>query len=279
MKAARIARACPSLALMGLTAFFSGCVGATSEVAYVKDQAPIPNLVAILPPANQTSDGAAPDTLRMAVAQLALSLGMVPVVSPAQDAQLYEKGFLNISSMTLTEAKAAEIAAALGVDGLIYTTVTSFSDLDIGIYMQQLVGATLKLVDGKGSKIWKISGEAHNRQVNINPTSIASAAGQKMAVNTAVRVAGKALMQRGKSGILERLSRSLDINNGLYMESLMMTGSMIPKLPEWPVASDADENTAMTPLTRKGAFRNKKRLHHHRRHLETPPLETPPQEE
>jgi hypothetical protein len=203
----------------------SACVGGSNQLSYRRDKAQIPSFVAILPPANQTSDGDAPDTIRRAAAEMLLGLGIVPFQSPAQDKQLYDMGLLAVGSPTPAQIK--KIAAALGVDGVLMGTATQFHDLNLGVYMERVVAATLQLVNAEGDKIWEISGDGYNRAVNIDPTTIASESAKSLATNAVQRA-----VKGSRFDVMGQFEKALHIH--LLPEAEMMTGFMSPNLPAWP---------------------------------------------
>ena len=207
------------LVVSGLAALTSGCIGGSPKVIYLQDKAVVPNFVAILPPTNRTSDGAAPDTVRRASAEMLVALGIIPVTSPAQDKQLVDLNVYNgtqLSSETISPQKLAE---TLGVDGLLYITITQFHDFNAIVLMEREVAATLKLVDRLGSKIWEIEGTGYNRSIDPNPQSWALNAGKLTASSIGLDLS-------------KMLEKALNIH--LLQESQQMTGFMRPHLPEWP---------------------------------------------
>ena len=201
-------------AIAPLAALTSACIGGADTVRYMKDKAPLPNLVAIVPPVNNSSDGAAPDTIRRAASEMLLGLGMIPVASPAQDEQLYGTGE---GDHALASLDPKTIAKALGVDGLLYM-IEQFHDINAVVYAERVVGATMKL-DKNGDKVWEIQGTGYNRSVSASPTDWALNAGKMVSHATHIDVQG-------------RLERMLNIH--LLDEAQMMCGFMSPHLPSWP---------------------------------------------
>lgn len=204
------------LALVCLASLASGCIGGSNQVKYMKEKPSVPHFVAILPPTNRTSDHAAPDTMRRAAAEMLLGLGIIPVVSPAQESQMLD---LMASGENVVEMEPKKVADALGVDGLLYITINQFNDINAVVYAQRVVGATLKLLDREGVRIWEIEGTGYNRSVNVSPGA--------MAMN-----AGKALTQAAKLDVVGQVEKMLNVH--LLAESQMMAGFMSPKLPVWP---------------------------------------------
>ncbi len=208
------------LIVSGLAVLTSGCIGGSPKVAYLKDKAEVPNFVAILPPVNDTSDGAAPDTVRRASAEMLLSLGIVPMTSPAQDKQLVDMNVYDGTQLsTATEIPPQKLAEALGVDGLLYITITQFHDFNAVAIMEREVAATLKLVDRMGNKVWEIEGTGYNRSIDPNP--------QDWVIN-----AGKLSMSSVGLDVNKMLEKALNVH--LLQESQQMTGFMRPLLPDWP---------------------------------------------
>lgn len=204
------------LAVSCLAALASGCIGGSPHVTYLKDKTEVPHFVAILPPDNKTSDTAAPDTVRRASAEMLIGLGIIPVTSPAQDAQVMD---LQAGGTALNDLDPKKIAAALGVDGLLYTTITVFRDVNLIVAVQRKVAATFKLIDRLGNKIWEATGTGYNQAVDPNPQSWALNAGKLTASSVGL-------------DINKMLEKALKVH--LLQETQMMTGFMRPHLPQWP---------------------------------------------
>ena len=205
-----------SIAVSSLAALASACVGGSPKVTYLKDKAETPSFVAILPPDNKTSDTAAPDTVRRATAEMLISLGIVPVASPSQDAQLLE---LQSDGTALKDIDPKKIAGKLGVDGVVYATITQFHDFNAVVLLEREVAATLKLVDRLGNRIWEVEGTGYNRSFDPNP--------QDWVMNS-----GKLVGQSVGLDVGNMLEKALNVH--LLQEAQQMTGFMRPQLPSWP---------------------------------------------
>jgi len=211
----------PRFAVFAFAVFASGCIGGSPKVTYLKDRAQVPHFVAILPPDNKTSDSAAPDTVRRASAEMLLGLGMIPVSSPAQDAQIME---VLGEGKPLNEIPPQTLADKLGVDGLLYATITQFHDFNAIVVAEREVAATLKLLDRMGNKVWEIEGTGYNRQFDVNPTDWAMNAGKLATKSVGLDIGGM-------------LEKALHVH--LLNETQMMTGFMSPLLPSWPQSDKA----------------------------------------
>lgn len=203
----------------------SGCIGGAQKVSYLKDKADIPNFVAVLPPANNSTDLAAPDTTRRVACEMMLALGVIPFTSPSQEEQLKKMGITDGGQ--LNAYKAPDIAAKLGVDGLLYSVIKNFNEINVGVYINRSVEAEFTLVDKMGEKIWQIEGTGFNRAVNVTPGAILQEGAKAMAQ----QLVGK------------QLEKMLKIH--LLQEAQKMTGLMIPKLPQWPVNEKGAADASM----------------------------------
>lgn len=200
--------------LLVLAAVLTACHGGTGKVYYMKEKAPLPHFVAVLPPDNESTDLAAVDTTRRVASEMLLGLGMLPVTTAGDDEILKKLGITDGGQLrSITPQKLAE---ALGVDGLLYTTIKTFNEINIMVYFQRIVAAEMKLVDKDGNKIWEVFGKGYNRQVNYSPQSWVQEA-VKMGVAKVVT---------------SQLEKMLKIH--LLQEAQQMTAGMTSKLPQWP---------------------------------------------
>ncbi len=200
--------------LLALAAVLTACHGGTGKVYYMKEKAPLPHFVAVLPADNESTDLAAVDTTRRVASEMLLGLGMVPVTTAGDDEILKKLGITDGGQLrSITPQK---LAKALGVDGLLYTTIKTYSDINIVVYFQRIVAAEMKLLDKDGNKIWEIFGKGYNRQVNYSPGQWAQEAG-KIAITKVITT---------------QLEKMLKIH--LLQEAQQMTAGMTKQLPQWP---------------------------------------------
>ncbi len=200
--------------LLALAAILTACHGGTGKVYYMKEKAPLPNFVAVLPPDNESNDMAAADTVRRVASEMLLGLGMLPVTTAGDDEILRKLGITDGGQ--LRSVPPQKLAKALGVDGLLYSTVKTFNEVNIVVYFQRIVAAQMKLLDKDGNKIWEILGKGFNRQVNVSPSSM-------------IQEAAKVAVAKVITSQLEKM-----LNIHLLQEAQQMTAGMTPKLPQWP---------------------------------------------
>ena len=216
----------------GFLFFLTACTGGRANLIYRAPQADIPYMVAVLPAANQSTDLAAPDTMKRVDSELLLELGMLPVAGLAQDKQLREKLGITDGGQ-LGAVKPNQIAEALGVDGLLYTTIEEFNEINLGLYMKKSVQAKLKLVDAQGQSLWEVEANAFSQDATITPTGIAMAAAKGLAN----QVVGQQFEKMLKVHLLE--------------EAQKMAGKMRQELPDWPKSDLAGDNGAAAPSDSK----------------------------
>jgi len=202
-----------SIALVLLAAAAAGgCSTAGGKARLYTENAVMPDMVAVLLPSNSSNDLAAPDTMRKCVAATMVALGYLPVVSTAQEEQLRLIGVTDGGQMKAIKPEA--LSGALGTDGLLYTDVETFSNINIGVYKSRHVVGTILLSDAKGNKLWNVWGEVANRKVT-NPLDT------------------DAIARSFVEGMAEKWVQKL-LKIHLLEEAGQTAIEMSKKTPEWP---------------------------------------------
>jgi hypothetical protein len=181
---------------------------------YRKGSADVPHLIAVLPADNQSNDMAAPDTMKRVDSEILTYMGMMPIAGLEQDKQLRDMGITDGGQ--LRAFKPQDIAAKLGVDGLLYTVVENFNDINVGVYIRRIVEVKLKLVDAKGNVLWDLHAEGKTQEFNISPTSMAQAAVQGAISNV----------------VGSQLEKMLKIH--LLVEAQKAAAKVTRSIPTWP---------------------------------------------
>ncbi len=150
-----------------VTACAAGCSTTRGTTTLLREGAGAPDLIAILPPANSSNSLAAPDTMRRVAAGVLVRHGYVPMASPAQEDQLRKAGMSDGGH--LRALKVADLARALGVQGVVFADISSFDDLNIGVYRSRVVAAEWTMFDAVGTPLWKATGKAAKRVFSLNP--------------------------------------------------------------------------------------------------------------
>ncbi|MBI4052104.1 MAG: DUF799 family lipoprotein [Elusimicrobia bacterium] len=184
-----------------------GCATLKGTALHLKENYQAPDLVGGLPPNNESTDLAAPDTFRRVMATVLVSLGYLPMVSPAQEEALRRMGIQEGGQEKAFPSE--KISSALGTDGLLLGKVEDFNDLNIGIYRSRKVTGTAFLTSTLGEKLWEAQGRAVNRKFSGD-------VGQGLAEGLARKMVEKIL----KIHLLEEASRAAVL--------------MGTRIPEWP---------------------------------------------
>lgn len=143
-----------------------GCSTAGGKPKFLADNAVMPDIVAVMPPSNMSNDLAAPDTMRKVEATILVALGYLPVASPAQEEQLRGMGITDGGQLRAIRPTA--LSGTLHTDGMLFTFVEVYTDLNIGVYRSRRVVATTTLTDALGNKLWSVWAEVANRKIT-NP--------------------------------------------------------------------------------------------------------------
>lgn len=169
---------------LGLLVLTLGCAGGPhhSLVPDYKDR--IPRSVAVLPVLNETVSLKAPEVFRpLLLNKLSMKGYEIPALSfidgKLLEKEIHEAGQIN----TLTPQ---ELGKLLGVDALLYTTVTEFSTTYLLAYASMTVGARFELKDAAtGEKLWESDHQVKESKLGLDQKSIGDtlqfAAGQSYA--------------------------------------------------------------------------------------------------
>lgn len=157
-------------------AMLVACSGAT--VRYVKPDFTAPDIVAILPPDNQSNDITASRAVAGAVSSALMGMGYFPIASPAQDAALKNLGLTDGGQ--INAFKLPDLIGALGTDGLAKIVVEDFSKINLGVYVSPTVEATVTLMDAAGERLWEANSKFTAKQFNVSVEAIAQNAGTEL---------------------------------------------------------------------------------------------------
>ena len=114
----------------------------------------LPKTIAVLPVLNETVNLKAPDVFRPIVSGKVSSKGYHVPSPAATDAKLLARDIRE--SGQVNSLTPQELATLLGVDALLYTTITEFSTTYLLAYASMTVAARFELRDARtGEKLWE----------------------------------------------------------------------------------------------------------------------------
>jgi hypothetical protein len=140
--------------LWGVVTLMAGCAGGAhfSLVPDYKDKPP--RSIAVLPVLNETVNLKAPEEFRSLVHPKIATKGYETPSIAGIDKKLQEKGIHEAGQVNSLTPQ--ELGKLLGVDAILYTTVTEFSTAYLVAYSSMTVGARFELKDAKtGEKLWE----------------------------------------------------------------------------------------------------------------------------
>ncbi|MFC1855929.1 GNA1162 family protein [Thermodesulfobacteriota bacterium] len=129
-----------------------------------------PSTIAVLPAMNETVDLDAPKTFPAQVRKALSSRGYRVISGAIVDAKLKELGVLSGAQANSIPDK--ELGELLNADAILFTAVTEWSTVYLGVYASITVGARFELVDAKSSKIlWALEDDEKNISVAFDEDS------------------------------------------------------------------------------------------------------------
>jgi hypothetical protein len=153
--------------LWGMIMLMAGCAGRAdySLIPDYKDRPP--RSIAVLPVLNETVNLKAPEEFRPLVHSTITAKGYETPGIVEIDKKLKEKGIHEggqIHSLT-----PQELGKLLGVEAVLYTTVTEFSTSYLVAYASMTVAARFELKDAKtGEKLWESEHQVRERKVGLD---------------------------------------------------------------------------------------------------------------
>ncbi len=156
------------LASLALIALAAGCAKVEFVVA---PEFVAPTKVAVLPAANEAVDTDGPAIFRRLITDKMIQKGYVVADAAQVDAVLLDKFDIENGGQ-LNAADPAELAEALQVDGLVYSTITEWEKHTAHVYNDIFVGGHFELVGKDGAKLWVVEPyKEGERQLNLDPKS------------------------------------------------------------------------------------------------------------
>ena len=151
-----------------------GCAGGPQHSLIPDYKSRTPRSVAVLPVLNETVSLKAPEVFRPILFNKVSMKGYETPALSFVDGRLLEKEIREAGQInTLTPE---EMGRLLGVDALLYTTVTEFNTTYLLAYASMTVGARFELKDAKtGEKLWESEHRVKESKMGLDPKSIGDA--------------------------------------------------------------------------------------------------------
>lgn len=197
--------------------FLTGCgIPITKgKILSQKSGADIPDLIAILPPENQSNDMTAVEVIQRAGGAMVTGRGYYALANKAQDEVLRKMGITDGGQ--LRAYKPSDICKNLGVQGLLYSTVENFNEINIGFWMSKKVKVNYTLVDQNGETLWQGESSFSMKNLTINP-----------------QAAAQAFVERKVGEVVEKIMKV-----HLVPESNMAAMKLSEKIIPWPNEKEA----------------------------------------
>jgi hypothetical protein len=171
--------------LPALFLLLSGCAVSTTDTIAVlpalktgsaeqtvNDGVMLPTTVAVLPFANNSQSEFAFSVVRRTLFNHFASKNYRMLHWQDVDNRLQLAGIT--SQAQLLAKSPAEIMAVLGVDGLVYGTITHYDKTFVGVYSQVAVGVELQFLNGAGATIWEVKDvrRSHAGGASLSPVGL-----------------------------------------------------------------------------------------------------------
>ena len=156
---------------LGLALLIAGCAGGAHHSLVPDYKAKSPRSIAVLPVLNETVNLKAPEAFRSIVHQKIVMKGYETPAILSIDKRLQGKGIREAGQVhSLTPQ---ELGKLLGVDALLYTTVTEFNTTYLVAYSSITVAAKFELKDAKtGEKLWESERQAKESKLALDQKSM-----------------------------------------------------------------------------------------------------------
>lgn len=159
------------LSLLGGVALSLACAGGAPHSAVPDYKDRTPRSIAVLPVMNETVNLKAPEVFRPILHNQISMKGYETPALAFIDGRLRENGIREagqVNSMT-----PQEVGKLLGVDALLYASVTEFTTTYLLAYASMTVGARFELKDAKtGEKLWDSEHQVKERKMGLDQKSV-----------------------------------------------------------------------------------------------------------
>jgi len=161
--------------LWGMILLMGGCAGRPHYSLVPDYTVKPPRSIAVLPAQNETVSLKAPEEFRPLVHSIIAAKGYETLGIADIDKKLQGKGIREAGQIhSLTPQ---ELGKLLGVDAVLYTTVTEFSTAYLLAYASMTVGARFELKDAKtGEKLWESEHRVTESKVGLDKKAMEESA-------------------------------------------------------------------------------------------------------
>ena len=172
MKKIRIPLCC---LLWGMILLMAGCAGRPHYSLVTDYTVKLPRSIAVLPAQNETVNLKAPEEFRLLAYSKIAAKGYETLEMADIDKKLQGKGIHDAGQIHSQTPQ--ELGKLLGVDAVLYTTVTEFSTAYLLAYASMTVGARFELKDAKtGEKLWESEHRATESKVGLDKKAVEESA-------------------------------------------------------------------------------------------------------
>jgi hypothetical protein len=154
-----------------ILSLLGGCAGIdrVSEIS-PNFNAMVPTVIAVMPPMNETVDLDAPKPFVELIKKVLTSRGYVVADQGLIDSKLKEEGIHEAAQARTISDK--ELGESFRAQALLFTTVTSWDTVYLGVYASVTVGARFELVDAATSEVlWKVEDEEGEARLAVDGDS------------------------------------------------------------------------------------------------------------
>jgi len=147
-----------------------------------------PQILAVLPLSNQSTDIDAPGYIRQEFIKH-LSHRGYQIQDTARTDEILKSKFGVNEGGQLNSTTPQKLCKGLGVDAVVYGEIEDFKYLNVGFYTNKSVAATFKMINGNGEQLWEDQRKASRKQVALSMDD----AKRKLAAGLVDKIVGKML--------------------------------------------------------------------------------------
>ena len=165
----------PYCLLWGIILLMGGCAGRPHYSLITDYTVKLPRSIAVLPAQNETVNLKAPEEFRLLAHSKIAAKGYETLDMADIDKKLQGKGIHDAGQIHSQTPQ--ELGKLLGVDAVLYTTVTEFSTAYLLAYASMRVGARFELKDAKtGEKLWESDHRVTESKVGLDKKAMEESA-------------------------------------------------------------------------------------------------------
>ncbi|MBI3754526.1 MAG: DUF799 family lipoprotein [Deltaproteobacteria bacterium] len=167
-------KSCFSFYCLLLTAycllFFSGCGGALQHTLAPDYNRKMPRVIAVLPVAGDIQDKDASYLFRTLAQEKLIQMGYSPLPLEAVDDKLLRSG---ITRDGVHDKTPGELAAIIGADAVLYTTITKWDSTLFLHYASQRIAVKFALYNSAaGERLWEAKFDTKDSDINLEKSVV-----------------------------------------------------------------------------------------------------------